>query len=142
MKGGWGLHIVWDEDKQQNVIRKSCRVFFYNLLGADFTNESFTVTVPAHTGFDIPTYTLPIFFSVVDDDINEVEQSFALVAEIGPDVTNTCYVDGVGVTECSCFQIQIGAIDCYGRRGATEIRITDNDRNKINYLFYVPEILS
>ena len=51
-----------------------------------------------------------------------------MVAEIGPDVTNTCYVDGVGVTECSCFQIGVDENRCYGRRGATEIKIIDNDR--------------
>ena len=93
-----------------------------------------TVTVPAATTPDPQSYTIPIFFSVIDDDIDEVEQSFALVAEIGPDVTNTCYVDGVGVTECSCFQIQIGAIDCYGRYGATEIKIIDNDGNNSRVL--------
>ena len=53
-----------------------------------------------------------------------------MVAEIGPDVTNTCYVDGVGLTECSCFQTQVGESDCHGRYGATQIRIGDNDRKK------------
>ena len=61
---------------------------------------------------------IPQFFSVVDDNIDEYEQSFAIVAEIGPDVP-----DGV-----SCFQIAEGETECFGRRGATEIGITDNDR--------------
>ena len=101
----------------------------------DFTNNSITVTVPAAITPGPQSYTLPIFFSVIDDDINEVEQSFALVAEIGPDVTNTCYVDGVGLTECSCFQRPNSAMDCYGRRGVTEIRIIDNDgKNTYNSL--------
>ena len=35
---------------------------------------------------------------------------------------------GVGLTDCSCFQTRVGETQCFGRRGATEIRITDNDR--------------
>ena len=41
-------------------------------------------------------------------------------------MTATCDVDGV-ISECSCFQIGIGSTGCYGRSGATEIRITDNE---------------
>ena len=85
------------------------------------------VIVPAATTPGSQTFELPEFFRVVDDDINEVKQSFALVAEIGPDVTDTCYVGGI-ITECSCFQTEIGETECFGRSGATEIRITDNDR--------------
>ena len=65
---------------------------------------------------------------MTDDIINEVEQSFALTAEIGDDVPDNCYVAGIGLTDCSCFQTQAGAIPCFGRSGATEIRISDNDR--------------
>ena len=84
------------------------------------------VTVPAATTLGPQTFELPEFYSIVDDEINEVEQSFALVAEIGPDVTATCDVDGI-ISECSCFQTEIGETQCFGRSGATEIRITDND---------------
>ena len=84
------------------------------------------VIVPAAVTLGSQTFELPEFFRVVDDDINEVKQSFALVAEIGPDVTDTCYVDGI-ITECSCFQTEIGETECFGRSGATEIRITVND---------------
>ena len=31
----------------------------------------------------------------------------------------------------ACFQLQAGDSGCFGRRGATEIRITDNDRKEI-----------
>ena len=55
-----------------------------------------------------------------------------MVAEIGPDVTNTCYVDGVGITECSCFKTQNGPTDCFGRRGATKIRIIDDDGKNLH----------
>ena len=86
------------------------------------------VIVPAATTQGSQTYTLQKFFTVDDDDINEVEQSFALLAEIGDDVPDNCYVESEGRTECSCFQIQVGATECLGRSGATKIRITDNDR--------------
>ena len=35
---------------------------------------------------------------------------------------------GVGLTDCSCFQTRVGETQCFGRSGATEIRIKDNDR--------------
>ena len=62
---------------------------------------------------------------IIDDNIDEEQQSFVVVAEIGPDVP-----DGA-----SCFQITEGATQCYGRKGATEIRIIDNDRK---YMAEVP----
>ena len=55
---------------------------------------------------------------IVDDNIDEDEQSFAIIAEIGADVPDAV----------ACFQAEEGQTDCFGRRGATEIRITDNDR--------------
>ena len=69
----------------------------------------------------VQEFVLPNFFQVIDDDIDEVEQSFAIVAELGPDVPETPF-------NFSCFQLRAGERDCLGRRGATEIRITDNDR--------------
>ena len=47
-----------------------------------------------------------------------MSRDLQLDAEIGPDVP-----DGV-----SCFQSPNADSECQGRRGATEIRITDNDR--------------
>ena len=87
-------------------------------LGDDFTNEPLTITVPANQR----SYTIETFFNISDDNIDEDLQSFAIVAEIGPDVP-----DGI-----SCFQIPNADIECHGRRGATEIRITDNDRKFSN----------
>ena len=52
-----------------------------------------------------------------DDEIDEIEQSFTLVAEIGDDVPDSF----------ACFQRHVGDTDCFGRTGATEIRIMDND---------------
>ena len=82
-------------------------------LGDDFTNEPLTITIPANRR----SYTIEQFFNISDDNIDEYEQSFAIVAEIGPDVP-----DGV-----SCFQTGEGGTQFFGRLGATEIRITDND---------------
>ena len=55
-----------------------------------------------------------------------------MTAEIGDDVPSNCYVAGVGLSDCSCFQTQVGETECFGRSGATEIRITDNDRKNNN----------
>ena len=102
------------------------------LPGADFSEQCTDITVPAATTLGTQTYTIQRFFNVVDDNINEVEQSFAIVAEIGDNVPYNCFVEGVGLSDCSCFQTQDGETQCFGRRGATEIRITDNDRkNKL-----------
>ena len=86
----------------------------------DFSDTPITITVPA----DRITFEIPPFFSINDDNIDEYEQSFAVVAEIGPDVPENI----------SCFQTAVGETECFGRRGATEIRITDNDRKMSNYL--------
>ena len=88
--------------------------FLYFLSGDDFTDEPLTITVPANRR----RYTIQQFFDVVDDNIDEDRQSFAIVAEIGPDVP-----DGV-----SCFKIAEGETACFERRGAIQIRIIDNDR--------------
>ena len=78
------------------------------------------MTVPATEGTNVAsgTFTIPINFTITDDDIDEIEQSFALVAQLGPDVPDNF----------TCFQNQVGDTDCFGRKGATEIKIVDNDR--------------
>ena len=99
-------------------------------IGADFFDECTTVTVPAANTLGTQTYTIQKFFTVVDDDLNEVEQSFALIAELGDDIPSNCFVEMEGLSDCSCFQTQVGDTECFGsgRGGATEIRIIDNDR--------------
>ena len=89
------------------------------LSDADFSDLSHTIEVPANS----QTFGVTQFYTIVDDDIDEDEQSFAFVVEIGPDVPENI----------SCFQTQIGVAECHGRRGATEIRITDNDRELFTY---------
>ena len=98
------------------IIKKIPSIF--SPTGADFRGEPVTVVVPAGSR----TFIVPELFTIVDDDIDEDEQSFAIVAEIGPDVPENV----------SCFQLGVGQRECFGRRGATEIRIDDNDR-KLSY---------
>ena len=93
------------------------------ILGVDFTTVLTSVTVPASISGGIQTFQLPQFYTVIDDNIDEFEQSFALIVEIGPDVPTNCH-EGA---DCSCFQTILGDSNCYGRTGATEIRIRDND---------------
>ena len=85
------------------------------MAGDDFSSMAMTFTVPGN----VDEFGIPNFFTVVDDDINEIDQSFALVAELGPDVPD----------DLACFQILAGGSECLGsgRLGATEIKITDND---------------
>ena len=64
------------------------------------------------------SYEVQIFLNiVVNDDVDEDWQSFALVAEIGRDVPD----------EVSCFETVTETPFCSGRQGATEIRIIDDD---------------
>ena len=80
---------------------------------ADFSDDAIVVVVPAGT----VRFSIPEFFTIVDDNINEPVQSFAIVAEIGEDVPENI----------SCFKTKISP-HCYGRQGATEIVIGDNER--------------
>ena len=83
--------------------------FTFIYLGNDFSNTSYMVTVPATEGTNVAsgTFTIPINFTIIDDDIDEIEQSF------GPDVPDNF----------TCFQIKEGDIKCRGRKGATQIKI-------------------
>ena len=49
--------------------------------------------------------------------MNEITQSFALVAVLGNDVPDSF----------ACFQRYVYDTDCFGRTGATSINIADND---------------
>ena len=82
------------------------------LSDRDFSSGTINITIPANRmSFEIPN-----FFAINDDDISEVQQTFAIIADI------------IDVPEnISCFQRATGESICQGRRGATAIRITDND---------------
>ena len=96
---------------------RSNSLFFLSVN--DFSDEPITVVVPANQ----QKIEIQQFFSIVDDNIDEDRQSFAVVAEIGPDVPENV----------SCFQLGYERRECFGRRGATEIKIIDNNRK----LFYL-----
>ena len=52
-------------------------------------------------------YTIPVnILTIIDDDIYEVDQSFALVAQLADDVPDNV----------ACFQRQLGESECHGRR--------------------------
>ena len=92
-------------------------------LGQDFTDDPITFEIPASPDengvFQIPSSVTDI----IDDEIDEFDQSFILVAEIGSDVPDSFV----------CFQRQaIGDNICQGRAGATEIKIVDNDGEYLN----------
>ena len=84
--------------------------------GADFVNTTFTYTVQGNNT-ELGIIRIVLNKITYDDDIDEFEQSFALVAEIGDDVPDSF----------ACFQRYVGETDCLNRTGATEIRIMDND---------------
>ena len=86
---------------------------FSDPLDPDFSADTIVVTIPA----DRTTFPVSTFFTINDDNIDEDEQSFAIVAEI-LDVPE----------DISCFQTAPGTVPCFGTCGATEIGITDNDR--------------
>ena len=52
-----------------------------------------------------------------DDEINEIDQSFAIVGVLGNDVPEAF----------ACFQRRTGDDQCFGRTGATTIKVEDND---------------
>ena len=62
-------------------------------------------------------FQLPPAFHIIDEAVNENEEIFALVAEVGPDTPDRMV----------CFQKIPGNTTCHGRLGATQIEITDND---------------
>lgn len=101
---------------------------YFILPGSDFTTPVITVRIPAaeEDSGAISTFQLPAVFAVVDDDVNENSESFALVAEIGDDVPK----------HFACFQKMIGNTECYARTGAAEISIADNDGKFLTATYY------
>ena len=83
--------------------------------GKDYNDMTRNITITALA--NRRDYTIEDSVQVFDDFIDEVEQSFALIAELGPDVSD----------RYACFQRKENEDTCLGRRGATRISITDND---------------
>ena len=57
---------------------------------------------------------------IYEDDIDEIEQRFIIIGELGPDVPDNTV----------CFRVNQGDSGCIGngRKGATGVGINDNDR--------------
>ena len=56
-------------------------------------------------------------FRVIDDTVNEEDERFYVVVEVGSDTP-----DGV-----VCFKTAASDTNCHGRSGAAQIEIRDND---------------
>ena len=87
-------------------------------IGDDFTDVNLTIAIPPtedkFTGiFRVPDDEM---FTVTGDDIFEIQESFALVAQLGSDVPDSF----------TCFQRVFDDTECFGRTGVAEIIIMDN----------------
>ena len=92
------------------------------ISGADFIEDSFTVTIPAPEETYLASYAsynFPLIQNnvIIDDDINENTQEFALIAQLGDDVSDMF----------ACFKTHFGSTECFGRAGAGTIKIFRND---------------
>ena len=63
------------------------------------------------------SFTLPPPFEIVDDKVNENEEMFYLIAEVGPEVPK----------DVVCFLREARDTTCHGRVGVAQIDIIDND---------------
>ena len=84
----------------------------FSFVGIDFNNASFTIEVPAGTtSIQIPNIT------IVDDNVNEKEEVFVLVARI------------LGqAADVACFRLDENSpCKSEGHIGGTQLRIRDND---------------
>ena len=93
----------------------------YSLPVVDFRGETISVTIPANSR----SFRIRIFFTINDDNIDEDDQSFAVVAEILDIPENT-----------ACFQTAIGVTNCHGQQGATELKIIDDDCKFFSLWFF------
>ena len=82
-----------------------------NSIGTHFTGRPFTITIPPTPNDSTSEFLIPENFVVIDDDKSEVQQSFALVAQLGVDVPG----------DLACFQRWASNTECFGRSSATEI---------------------
>ena len=82
--------------------------------GVDYDDRVFVRTIPSSTTSHVLSQDIRIY----EDNVNEIEQRFALVGMLGGEIPE----------EFACFQVTFGEAECRGRVGATGIRIRDNDR--------------
>ena len=116
-----------------------------SLSGADFTNATYVITIPPSEDSTEPSdFIIPQLFNITDDNIDEVVQSFILVAEIDTDVPEefTSFQSSIqsSVPEgCTCSQREEREtvnMEPNPRFGATRISINDNDGEvDLHFLF-------
>ena len=87
--------------------------------GADFFAET-TITVEVAAYYEDGVYELPAIFHVIDDNITERAESFAIISGPGPDISPCGYP----------FRF------CYWQFVATQIIIIDNDCKLIKKSVY------
>ena len=95
-----------------------------HFTGADFSSASFDVTIPpSEDSTEASEFTIPQNFTITDDEIDEVLQTFVLVGEIGADVPEsfTCFQREEGETGCNA------NMESTARFGATRIQINDDE---------------
>ena len=93
--------------------------FNNHTAGSDFTGEpnSMVVGPTERNPLAMSSLTFHPPFEIVDDKVNENEERFYLIAEVGPDVPK----------DVVCFLREAGDTTCHGQVGAAQIDIIDND---------------
>ena len=98
----------------------------FSHIDADFSDLSFTVTVPATYNTTGDSDYEVFHSSIIIDDVQvENTQIFAVVTILDKDVPD----------DLACFQRQLNDTECFGRSGAVEFRIFDNDQSKDNSVY-------
>ena len=84
-------------------------------IGDDFSDVNLTITIPATEDKFNGIFVVPDdeTFTVTDDGLYEIQESFALVAQLGDNVPDSF----------TCFQRVVDDTECFGRTGVTEITI-------------------
>ena len=86
---------------------------FTSHAGSDYNQTEIILMIPAST----TSRSVKHIFQTIDDSINEIEQFYTIIGEIGEEVP----------LRTACFRVSIGS-ECIGRKGATGVRIRDDDR--------------
>ena len=91
-------------------------ICFFQLSGSDFTANNVSVTIaPTQTRPSI--HELPHVFVIIDDAVNENDEVFVIVAEVGTDTPD----------DVVCFLRDATDTACHGRMGVASVEIAHND---------------
>ena len=108
------IHVHEFSNQSRHTVFIRITSFYLSLTGADYDDTIILKTFPPGTTSRV----VIVSIIVIDDDINEIGQRFALVGELEPEIPD----------EFACFRVTFDEAECRGRVGATGIRIRDNDR--------------